>query len=167
MGTGTGYVKIIDGAPKPVVIEMWAFINSFQGPRTYMLGQHNGTAGWTIDESNSGTKWYYATGGGGDAWSHNPPTTLTTGAWHWLVWLYSGGAVGPIDNWIDGVWQGQLASRVATVGYGGFYPLTLGYRSGGLYGDMYLDDLRITQNSSRGYVSGSSIAVPTAALTAV
>lgn len=135
-------------------IDLWVFFENVNQAKN-IIDFRNSAVGspwvWNID-SNGRIGTYFAVGS--DIRSTN---SLSNNQWHHIAISRSNGIV---RQYIDGVLDGQITMTGNLSGSTLWIGETAG--GGGTWGGGYIDDLRITKGSARGYTS-QTITVPSAA----
>jgi hypothetical protein len=154
---GSSYLSIanssaFDLAGVDWTIECWVYYTSLSGEQN-IIEQFTPTAGpgWTFYKKADNTFELY-TGSSAVAFSVGP----TVNTWHYIAVARTSGV---IRCYMDGALRGTLIGNCSSSSL----PLYIGVR-GGSTNQMsgYIDDLRITKGSGRGYTT-STITVPTSA----
>jgi hypothetical protein len=148
--------------PNDFVIEGWFRFNANNTGYQPLITAYSGgdATGWALILETNNTLNFYGSSGSGWGLTFSSSYIPTTNQWIYITVSRTGST---IRMWIDGtsIASGTTTMSIASGGTVavGYYP----YFPGGARSfDGYIDDLRITVGSNRGY-SGSTITVPTAA----
>jgi hypothetical protein len=139
-------------------VECWYYPTLLTGSN-YLISKGSGASNreWALGVSNSKVIWYRLDGGD---LLFEPNATVTLNQWTHIAAVSNGSTV---TLYKDGV---SLGSTAWGTPQGSGQPLWimqfLDYRGIGAEAKGYIDDLRITKGSARGY-TGATITVPTAA----
>lgn len=135
-------------------VEMWVQFSAVNVQRNILdfRGSADGTP-WVWAINSNGTLFtYFAVGS-----DVSSTATFSANQWYHIALSRSSGTV---RQYIDGVLDGQVTMTGNLSGSTLWIAATAG--GGGTWGGGYIDDLRITKGSDRGY-TGATIPVPTAA----
>jgi hypothetical protein len=139
-------------------IEFWMWMESYGNNYTTVMTRRTSDWQWQIGFPNTGRYINASTNSAGTSFTIQDTSQLSLSAWHHVAWSFDGTTY---RLYVDGA---IVASSTASGGFGEIGgDVTIGsVPGGGEYFHGYIDDLRITKGSARGY-TGATIQVPTAA----
>lgn len=161
---GAGFVDVagssafsFGGSNGPFTIEFWMRCTGYSGNYTTIMTRRTSDWQWQIGFPNTG-RYVNASTNSGGAFTIQDTNELALDTWYHVAWsydgttyrLYRGGVLVASSTQSGGFANVDAAVRIGAV------------PSGGERFSGYLDELRITKGSARGY-TGATITIPSAA----